>query len=57
MRCPHLMSFDKEMCVTAETAIIPSGLHRANFCIGGSHWACPIKASFTDIAHEFSYSI
>ncbi|MBI5191647.1 MAG: hypothetical protein HZA22_13395 [Nitrospirae bacterium] len=57
MRCPFLMSYERDMCVSDEMSIIPSGKHRENFCETGSHWACPMKKSFSTIADEFSYAL
>jgi hypothetical protein len=57
MHCPHLKSFDTEMCVSNDYAIIPSQQHRDNFCKADSHWACPIKSKFVELADAFSYSI
>ena len=57
MHCPYLMVFDREMCVSGETVIIPSRTHRESFCESGSHLACPMKDSFSMLADTFSYSI
>lgn len=43
MRCPELNSYIKEICVSGGTLIFPSPKHLENFCMSGSHWACPMK--------------
>ena len=57
MNCPHLKKYENEMCVSDEMSIIPSLKHMENFCMTSSHWACPIKRSFSEIADTFSYSL
>ena len=57
MHCPHLKKFETHMCVSADSAIIPSRKHREEFCTTNSHWACPLKKRFSEVAAAFSYSI
>lgn len=57
MKCPHLERFEKDMCISSEVAIIPSQKHVENFCNTDSHWACPMKRKFLEIADTFAYSL
>jgi cyclopropane fatty-acyl-phospholipid synthase-like methyltransferase len=57
MHCPFLKKFDTHMCVTADSSIIPSQRHREQYCQTSSHWACPLKERFSEVAAAFSYSI
>jgi len=57
MTCPHLKTYETELCVTDGKSYIPSSHQLGNYCKSGNRESCPLFIALRNNIPLFSYRV